>query len=246
VIARSAPPQIQPQPFAAGMRLQLARLRAALAAGMPRLGWKIGINVPEVQKRAGLPHCGVGWLDGRQRHASGDLLRLQRADRLRAEAELAIRIGSDVRPSMDLAAARRCIAGVCPALEIVDYGLPGDGLEGVIAHSMFHAATVLGPELPWVPDAGLGVRWPTLRAGEREAAAPRRDLVAEDPAAIALFAAAYLESFGEQLQAGDWILSGSYMAEALPLQAGCEVRADFGALGAVHARIPNAVGSVPA
>jgi 2-keto-4-pentenoate hydratase len=229
--------RIEPERFAAGMRLQLERLHEALAGGMPRLGWKIGINVPEVQKRAGLPHSGVGWLDGRRRHASGSRLQLHPTARPRAEAELGIRIGEDIAAGMDRDAAARCIAAVCPALEIVDYARPGSGLDGVIAHSMFHEATVLGAELPAIPENALGTRWPTLRAGEREAAPARRDLVPQDPADIALFVAAYLECFGERLQAGDWILSGSYMAEALPLQPGDELRAEFGALGTIQVQI---------
>lgn len=34
--------------YAPGMALQLEAFDKALAAGMPRLGWKVGINVPEV------------------------------------------------------------------------------------------------------------------------------------------------------------------------------------------------------
>jgi hypothetical protein len=35
-------------PYAAGLAAQIALLRSRLDAGMPRLGWKVGINVPEV------------------------------------------------------------------------------------------------------------------------------------------------------------------------------------------------------
>ena len=49
-------PRISADRFAPGMARQLDRFRAALADGMPRLSWKIGINVPEVLRRLDLPH----------------------------------------------------------------------------------------------------------------------------------------------------------------------------------------------
>jgi 2-keto-4-pentenoate hydratase len=52
--------------YAPGMKIQLDGYRAALAAGMPRRGWKVGINVPEVLEQLKLVHSGVGWLDGNQ------------------------------------------------------------------------------------------------------------------------------------------------------------------------------------
>lgn len=55
------------------MKRPLARFAKARAAGMPRRGWKVAINVPEVLKLLDLPHSGVGWLDGDHVPASGDV-----------------------------------------------------------------------------------------------------------------------------------------------------------------------------
>ena len=52
--------RIDPKQFAPGMKLQLQQLAAAQAEGMPRRGWKIGINVPEILKQLSLPHPGLG------------------------------------------------------------------------------------------------------------------------------------------------------------------------------------------
>ena len=57
--------------YAPGMKTQLDRFHAALADGMPRLGWKVGINVPEVLGHLKLTHSGIGWLDGRKLLATG-------------------------------------------------------------------------------------------------------------------------------------------------------------------------------
>ena len=223
--------------FREGQERQLLSLDAALAQGMPRRGWKVGINVPEVQTRIGLPHAAVGWLDGRRVLDSGARLAAPDGARLHVEAEVALEIGVALDASASLEAARAAIARVRPALEIVDYALPTQGLSDVIAHSMFHHASVLGA--PGEPGAerALGTAWPTLTAGARRAEKPRSDLVAADLGELVRFVAEYLAAFGRSLAAGDLILSGSYFADALPVAAGDEVVARFGALGAVALRI---------
>jgi 2-keto-4-pentenoate hydratase len=242
-------PEIAPERFRAGMTRQLEALDAALAQGMPRRGWKVGINVPEVQTRLGLPHAGVGWLDGRCVLASGARLeavadsrleavadsRLEAVadSRLHVEAEVALAIGAAVDGAASLDTARRAIATVQPALEIVDYALATRGVPDLIAHAMFHRAAVLGPARAPGCEPKLGTHFPALRVGSRVAPAPRRDLVPEDLGEIVRFVAAYLAAFGRSLEPGDLVLSGSYFAEALPMSPGDAVVADFGALGSV-------------
>ena len=101
---------------------------------------------------------------------------------------------------------------------------------------MFHHATVLGATAAPGLESGLGARWPALTVGPRVAPAPRRDLVADDPAELVRFVARYLAAFGRSLAPGDLILSGSYFAEALPIAPGDQVTAHFGALGSVSIR----------
>jgi 2-keto-4-pentenoate hydratase len=83
------------------MARQLERFRAALASGMPRRGWKIGINVPEVLRRLDLTHPGVGWIDGRRVFADGVELAARADARLHAEPELALAIARAVPPACD-------------------------------------------------------------------------------------------------------------------------------------------------
>jgi hypothetical protein len=56
----------------APMRRQLARFHAAIAAGMPRVGWKICINDPRTQSRLGIDAPFVGPLNGTRVFTSGD------------------------------------------------------------------------------------------------------------------------------------------------------------------------------
>jgi 2-keto-4-pentenoate hydratase len=223
--------------FAAGMGRQLERFHAALAAGMPRRGWKIGINVPEVLARLDLPHPGVGWLDGHRVLTDGAQLPLRAEARLHAEPEVAVRIARAVAPGCSADLARQHIAAVHPALEIVSYAKPTSGVDDAVAHCMFHDATILGaPALP-AAARDLGSRWPVLRVGDRPADPPRADLVPSDLGELVAFVADYLAAFGESLEAGDLVLSGSFTASAAALAGGVEVSADFGPLGRVSARI---------
>jgi 2-keto-4-pentenoate hydratase len=153
------------------------------------------------------------------------------------EPELAIRLARTVDPAAGEDAAAACVANVAPALEIVDYALPADDLETVIEHSMFHAGCVLGASRPADAAAELGVRWPVLKVGERIGPAPRADLVPARLGALLHFAAELLAGFGEELRAGDLLLSGSYAERAVALAPHSEAVADFGRLGRVRVAI---------
>jgi 2-keto-4-pentenoate hydratase len=147
------------------MTEQLQRLDARLIAGMPRLGWKVGINVPEVQRQVGLTHALVGWLDGER-------------------------------------------------------------------SSMFHFGTVLGSWQP--PRADIAIAADVALRVERVHAAPaREELVPAHLGDLVLFVAQQLAAAGRELQPGDLILSGCFVAKALPLRAGQAAEAHLGDFGSV-------------
>jgi len=219
--------------LAAGMTLQLEQLRRARESGMPRCGWKVGINVPEVQRRLGLSHSAVGWLEGRRLSFSGASVAAPPHARLHAEAEVAIKLGRAVPRDATIETARECIESICPAIELVDYSRPASDLHSILEHSMFHFAAVIGEPQPICTVVGLGSLWPRFEVGGRAVGPVRDDLVPEDPARLIAFVARYLERFGHALEAEDLVLSGSFTAQAAPLQSGEEAVADFGPLGRV-------------
>lgn len=217
--------------LARGLAAQLAALERALASGMPRAGWKIGLNVPEVQRRFGLGGALVGWLDGRRVVASGSRWEVRAGSRLHVEAELALRLGAPVRAGAPAEEARRAILEVAPALELVDYALPRSGLEAIVAHSMFHAGTVLGLPSP-AAEALLDPAHPRVLVGGELRVTPQAGWVPADLGAAVSLVARRLAEIGQALRPGDLVLSGSY-TPPLPLAAGDTVLADFGALGSV-------------
>jgi len=115
--------------------------------------------------------------------------------------------------------------------------LPAGDLEAVIEHSMFHAGCVVGASRPAEAAAELGTRWPVLRVGGQVVPVPRADLVPARIGDLIHFAAALLALFGEGLEAGDLLLSGSYAAHAVALAPHSEARADFGPLGEVRVEV---------
>ena len=243
-------PMIERARFEAGMERQLAHFARACEAGMPRRGWKVGINVPEILKALDLPHSAVGWIDGNHVLESGGTYTAASGSTLMIEPEVAIFVSRNVGADATLESARGAIGAVAPALEIVDLARAGDGvpdLARVLESSMFHAATVLGPRAPLDRARELGQVWPKLRAELGAAEAPgheateseatRSDLVPADLAEIVRFVGAYLAEFGASLDEGDLILSGSYTAKALPVTAGWEAFAEHGPIGEVRVAI---------
>lgn len=215
-----------------GMAAQLARFRAAIASGDERYGWKVAFNDPAVQQRFGLTAAPVGWINGRLAVGSGTAVRLRAGQRVHIEAEVMLHIGVDVDAGAPLEALRGAIAGVSPAIELVDYAIPGDGLAQIVEHSMFHAGTVVGERRRGIPADASAALMQVLKNGEH-AAGPVPGRVPADLAEIVRLVAAALEGHGERLLAGDCIICGSYIAP-FPVATGDVVVAEYGfGLGSV-------------
>jgi 2-keto-4-pentenoate hydratase len=214
------------------MTEQLQRLDARLIAGMPRLGWKVGINVPEVQRQVGLTHALVGWLDGERCYASSASVPLSASAKVHAEVELCVRLGRALDAHADRSAACAAVDAIAPAIELVDYAIPAQDLAGVVRSSMFHFGTVLGSWQP--PRADIAIAADVALRVERVHAAPaREELVPAHLGDLVLFVAQQLAAAGRELQPGDLILSGCFVAKALPLRAGQTAEAHLGDFGSV-------------
>jgi 2-oxo-3-hexenedioate decarboxylase len=227
----SAAPDPAAAAVARGMAAQRAAFDRAIAAGMPRAGWKVGLNVREMRERLGLASSAVGWLDGNRVLASGDAFTVSPGSAIHAEAEIAVRLGAPVGADTDPAAARAAIAERMPALELVDYARPRDGVEAILAHSIFHAATVLGAPTA-AAEPALGTALPRLEVDGAVRAAANPEWAPPDLGLLLVHVAARLAPIGEQLRAGDVVICGSYV-QPLSVAAGAVVTGEFGLLGRV-------------
>lgn len=205
------------------MKQQVQRFRDALTAGMPRLGWKIGINDPKMLERLGLETSVVGWLAGDRRVASGGVYRIRAGTRVALEAEVAVRVGGG-----------GTVTAMAPALEIVNYSTSAGSFEEVLADGIFHDAVVLGRETFPVPIAND--TWPHVSRNGDEIARREPGLMVLQPAATLRMVAATLARYGENLESGDWLILGS-LVTPLPVHEGDRITADFGPLGSVSVEI---------
>ena len=90
----------------AALTAQLGLWRVALAEGADRVGWKLGMGEGE---RIG-PGPVIGHLTSATQLEPGATYRARGAVDLRADAEVAIRLGADVDPNADRETAGAAIA----------------------------------------------------------------------------------------------------------------------------------------
>ncbi len=209
-----------------GMAAQLARFHAALEAGVPRYGWKVAFNDPAAQQRFGLARPPVGWIDGERAVESGAMVALGAGQRVSIEAEVMLHLGKDVAAREPLEVHGDAIAGISPAIELVDYALPGEDLARIVEFSMFHAGTVVGERRRGIPADASAALVRVLKNGEA-VAPPIPGRVPADLAEVVALVAAALEDCGERLLAGDRVICGSYIAP-FPVAPGDRVVAEYG------------------
>jgi 2-keto-4-pentenoate hydratase len=199
---------------AAGMRAQMDARLAALQVGGDPLGWKIGMNVPAVQERLGIAEPVVGFMTSASLVEGGGPVDVTDWTMPMLEPEVAIRVGED-----------GAVAGLAPAIELVDIDLPFEDIEAILAGNVFHRAVVLGEERPVSEAAGVcRVRID----GEEVAAAP----VECDVAGTVAFVSEFLERHAAKLATGEVIIAGS-LTPPQPLSPSTTVEVDVGTLGAV-------------
>ena len=230
IVFMSQPEAVQPR-IASGMSRQISEFREAIADGMPRVGWKIGINDPAAQERMGLTETLVGWLDGRRVFQVGQPFVPPAGGTPRIEAEVAVRMATDLGANASFDAARAAIDSIAPAIEFVNGAKPMVPLDELLAHDILHDAVLFGDDAPL--DAALGLvaeGFPAVRHNGELIRAGVAGRYPDDLAEIVAHTADVLAEFGEALRAGDRIICGSYI-DPFSVASGDTVEADFGPLG---------------
>ena len=164
-----------------GMQAQLAARRKRLDAGDQPLGWKVGFGAPA-------------------------MLRLLNI----FEPEIAVHIGRDVPADADDETARAAIAGISPAIEIVDLTAPPQDPERILSDNIYQRHVVLGgagPARAGAAAAGLTCR--IIRRGAETARTTDPQANTGEWIGIVRHVADVLAAFGERLRAGEIIITGS-------------------------------------
>ena len=195
------------------MRTLLARRMAELAAGAAPVGWKIGFNAPALQQHFGLAGPVVGYLTDAGLTADGATVALSGWTAPAVEVELAVRVGEG-----------GSVAGLAPALELVDLDLPFDDLEAILAGNVFQRGVVFGPEVPGVDP------WEVRAVVTKNGAVVAEGRITEEPAATVAVVRSFLDDHGAALAPGDRIIAGSMVAP-VAVGPGDELHVAFGPLG---------------
>jgi len=213
-----------------------------LAAGRRKIGWKIGLTSRAMQDALKIDTPDSGVLLDDMAFVNGATVPAGRFIQPRIEAEIAFVMraplaGADCSRDDVLAATDY----VAPSLEILDTRIlradPATGQTRVIVDTISdnaaNAGIVLGAERH-APDA-VDLRW-TGAIVSRDDVVEETGLgagVLNDPVTSVLWLARRMAAYGQRIEAGDIVLSGSFIR---PIEAppGARIAADFGPFGSVH------------
>ncbi len=215
-----------------GMRVQLQEWHRRLQQGEKRLGWKVGLNDPEVQRAMGINAPLVGFMTSRTLIEAGGVYRIGAGVQAMVEVEVCAEIAVDVAPGTSPEQASAAIATLAPALEIVDFARPKGSVDTILGHDIFHEAVVIGaPVSPALRFAPERLEPQLIQNGAAARSVEPAYLPASYGHMIAVVAAR-LGDAGERLRRGDRVICGSFV-KPLPVSAGDQVKADFGLMGSI-------------
>ncbi|MEU0612888.1 fumarylacetoacetate hydrolase family protein [Streptomyces albogriseolus] len=178
--------------------------------GVQRVGRKVGLTNPLVQRRVGIDEPDYGIIHDDMVHASGVRLPLSAYNRLLIEAEVAFVLKSDVMdPSR--AGVEAAIDYVTPAFEVVDFRYAGSvgQIVDTIADNAGCSGVVLGEERHPYGETDLTQVEMVITGGGEEITRGVGSNVLGDPVNAVVWLAETAIRTGEPLRAGEVLLSGS-------------------------------------
>jgi 2-keto-4-pentenoate hydratase len=220
-----------------GMRVQLDLRRQRLAGGDKSLGWKVGFGAPAMLKQLGISGPLVGFLTQNARVQAGGSVSLAGWANPVAEPEIAVHVGHDVPAGADRDAAAAAIAGISPAIELVDVHTPPQDPERILAENIYQRHVVLGGTGPARAGANSdGLTCRILRRGKESARTSDPQANTGQWVEIVRHVADVLAAFGERLRAGEIIITGS-VVPPLALEPGeADIAFEVDPLGGVAVR----------
>ena len=209
--------------MATAYKVQKLSMARRMGRGERRLGIKMGVTSRAKMAQVGVTEMIWGMLTSGMLISDGGALDMSRCVHPRAEPEIAFLIGKPLSGPVTGLEAFGAVAGIASAIEIIDSRFRNFKfrITDVIADNSSSSAFVVGP---WnapdtdVANLGMALEFDGQPVGIGSSAAilghPLRSLVE---------ASAILGRWGEGLQPGDILLSGSSTA-AEPLRRGTRVR----------------------
>lgn len=220
--------------------IQAAQIEQKLAMGRTVIGWKIGLTSKAMQYAVGVDIPDSGILYDDMEFADGASVPKGRFIQPRVEAEIAFRM----KASLDGVVSREEVLAatdyVVPALEILDTRVerakPAKGLKrtivDTIADNAANAGIVIGRQQH--DPAAVDLRWTGVicaRNGEVEETGLGAGVL-NDPVMGIVWLAERMATYGQKIEAGQIILSGSFI-RPVECPSGTVIEADYGPFGSV-------------
>jgi 2-keto-4-pentenoate hydratase len=223
-----------------GMRAQLELRRKRLDGGDQALGWKVGFAAPAMQEQLKISGPLVGFLTRNARVQSGGNVSFAGWAKPVAEPEIAVHIGRDVPAGADHAAASAAIAGISPAIELVDLYTPPADPERILADNIYQRHVVLGGAGPArAGSASDGLTCRIMRRGAEAARTTNPQANTGEWVGIVRHVADVLAAFGEKLRAGEIIITGSVVPPLMGEPDEDRIAFEVDPIGAVSVRFQS-------
>ena len=227
LLARAEHRVLDPQVAAAlghddAYRVQDLLTQARLAAGARRAGWKLGYTSAAMRAQMGIDQPNLGPLTDAMILGTGAVVGTE-VTQPRVEPEIAAVIGADVPPGADGDRLRACVSGWQAALEVVDSVWADYRFDWAMntADGSSAALVVLGAEITGADLAGAVVE---LRRNGEVVASGHGSAAMGDPWAALAWLVGQLDRRGENLHAGDVVITGG-LTRAVPFEPGDRVEA---------------------
>jgi 2-keto-4-pentenoate hydratase len=228
---------IGPDDVPGAYRIQRQFIDTALAAGVRRVGRKIGLTSPVVQRQLGVDQPDFGVLLSDMVVTEDEPVQVGRLLQPRIEAEIAFVLGADIRssdPTLDEVAG--AVAQARPALEIVDSRIAGwdISIADTVADNASSGLFVLGEAA--LPLADLDPVAVTMTMTQDGTVVSSGDGAAclGNPLVALQWLARMSAAVGDPLRAGEIVLSGA-LGPMVPVQPGSTYEATMIGLGTVRA-----------
>lgn len=220
--------------------IQKAQIEHKITAGRTILGWKIGLTSKVMQDALGITTPDSGVLYDDMLFTSGSVVPKDRFIQPRIEAEIAFVLKDSIPGNATREEVLDATEYVTPAIEILDTRvLRKDVATGkprviydTVSDNAANAGIVIGDARHDPREFDL--RWvgAVVYAGDDVVATGLGAAVLDDPVESVLWLSRRMETYSQSLEAGQIVLSGSFVAP-IECPSGTSIVADFGSFSKV-------------
>jgi 2-keto-4-pentenoate hydratase len=218
--------------------IQSINIERRVAAGQRIIGRKVGLTSRPMQELLGVDEPDFGVLLDDMFVEDGDEIPLDSLLQPRVEAELAFVMDRDLAgPGVTTAKALAAVAGVLPAIEVVDSRVADWRIKLVdtVADNASSGLLVVGGRMRRIEDLDLRLIGVVVSRNGEMIDTGAGAAALGNPARCVAWLANKLGSLGSGLRAGDVVLPGA-VHKMVPVRPGDVFRAEFSRLGAVTTR----------